>query len=113
MGVCLEVDPKKNAKAMQPLLQWARSGVRAGGSAAPDGVEVRARFLAWTEMGSLLAYAPEDPKEQAVVAMHNVLRHLYNNTPSPTPITCGCRLLRGTTARPPINPTTSYIWGRM
>ena len=32
-------------------------------------------------MGPLLAYAPEDPEWQAVVAMRGLLQDLYNDTP--------------------------------
>ena len=44
--------PKENAEAMQRLLYQARTGVKLGSSAAPDGEEARALFLAWEEMGS-------------------------------------------------------------
>ena len=57
----------------QRLLYWAHMGVKLGATAAPDGEEARALFLAWEEMGPLLAYAPEDPEWQAVVAMRDPL----------------------------------------
>ena len=38
-------------------------------------------FLAWEEMGPLLAYAPEDGERQAVVAMRDLLGDLYLDTP--------------------------------
>ena len=66
---------------MQRLLYRARTGVKLGATAAPDGEEARALFLAWEEMGPLLAYAPEDPEWQAVVAMKDLLRDLYCGTP--------------------------------
>ena len=56
-------------------------GVKLGASAAPDGEEARALFLAWEEMGTLLAYAGEDPEWQAFVAIRDLLRNLYNDTP--------------------------------
>ena len=59
----------------------ARTGVNLGATAATDGEEARALFLAWEEMGPLLAYAPEDPEWQAVVAMRDLLRDLYSDTP--------------------------------
>ena len=40
----------------------APTGVKLGASVAPDREEARALFLAWEEMGPLLAYAPEDPE---------------------------------------------------
>ena len=61
---------------MQPLLYRARTGAKLGASAAPHGDEAGALFLAWKEMGSLLAYASHDPKWQAVVAMRDLLRDL-------------------------------------
>ena len=74
----LEALPRENAEA---VLYQARMGVKLGASAAPDREEARALFLAWEEMGPLLAYAPEDPEWQAVVAMRDLLRDLYSNTP--------------------------------
>ena len=64
---------------MQRLLYRARTGVKLGATTSPDGEEARALFLAWDEMGPLLAYAPEDPESQAVVAMRDLLRDLYND----------------------------------
>ena len=72
--------PKQNAEAVQQLLYRARTGVKLGATAAPDGEEARTPFFAWEEMGPLLAYAPEDPEWQAVVAMRDLLRDLYNYT---------------------------------
>ena len=77
----LESLPKENAEAVQRSLYRARTGVKLGATAAPDGEEARALFLAWEEMGPLLAYAPEDPEWQAVVAMRDLLRDLYCDTP--------------------------------
>ena len=77
----LEAVPKEDVEAMQRLLYWARTGVELGASAAPDGEEARALFLAWEEMGPLLAYAPEDPEWQAVAAMRDLRRDLYSDAP--------------------------------
>ena len=77
----LESLPKKNAEAVQRLLYRARTGVKRGATAAPDGEKARALFLAWEEMGPLLTYAPEDPEWQAVVAMRDLLGDLYSDTP--------------------------------
>ena len=52
--------PKNNTGAVQRMLYRARTGVRLGASALPDGEEAWALFLAWKELGPLLAYAPED-----------------------------------------------------
>ena len=41
----------------------------------------RALFLTLEELEPLLAYAPEDDEWQAVVAMHDLLRDLYSDTP--------------------------------
>ena len=76
----LESLPKENAEAVQRFLYRARTGVKLGATAAPDGEEARALFLAWEEMGPLLAYAAEDREWQAVVAMRDLLRDLYNDT---------------------------------
>ena len=54
--------------------------MKLGATTTPDGEEARALFLAWQEMGPLLAYAPEDPEWQAVVAMRDLLRDLYSDT---------------------------------
>ena len=75
----LESLPKENAEAVQRLLYRARTGMKLGATAAPDGEEARALFLAWEEMGPLLAYAPEDPEWQAVVAMKDLLRDFYSD----------------------------------
>ena len=61
----------------RPRVQYrARTGVRLGSSATPDGEEARALFLTWKEIRPLLAYAPEDGEWQDVVAMQNLLREL-------------------------------------
>ena len=73
--------PKDNATAVQRVLYRARTGVKPGSSAALDEEEARALFLAWEEIGPLLAYAPEDGEWQAVVAMRDLLRDLYSDTP--------------------------------
>ena len=77
----LEALPKENAEAVQRLLYRARTGVKLGATAVPDAEEARALFLAWEEMGPLLTYAPEDPEWQALVAMRDLLRDLYSDTP--------------------------------
>ena len=59
--------PKDNAVAVQRVLYRARTGVRLGASASPDGKEARALFLTWEELGPLLAYTPDDDESQAVV----------------------------------------------
>ena len=59
--------PKVNAEAVQRLLYRARTGVKVRATAAPDGEEARALFLAWEEMGPLLAYAQEDPNGKPLV----------------------------------------------
>ena len=79
--VRLESVPKENAEAVQRLLYRPRTGVKLGAATAPDGEEATALFLAWKEMGPLLAYAPEDPEREAVVAMRDLLRDLYSDTP--------------------------------
>ena len=73
--------PKDNAVAMQHVLYKARTGVRLGASASPDGEEARVLFLAWEEIGPLLAHAQEDGEWQAVVAMRDLLQDLYSDTP--------------------------------
>ena len=73
--------PKENADAVQRVLYWARTGVKLGASAAPDGEEARALFLPWEELGPLLDYVPEDGEWQAVVAMCGLLRQLYTDKP--------------------------------
>ena len=77
----LEVLPKENGEAVQRLLYRARKGVKPGASAAPDREEARALFLAWEEMGPLLAYAPDCTKRQTVLAMTDLLRDLYSENP--------------------------------
>ena len=81
----LESLPKEKAEAVKRLLYQARTGVKLGATAAAVGEEARALFLVWQEMGPLLAYAP-DPEWQAVVAMRDLLRDLYCDTP-PLPCT--------------------------
>ena len=77
----LEDLPKENTEAVQRLLYRARTGVKLGASTSPDGEEARALFLAWEEMGPLLAYTPEDREWQAIVAMRDLLRELYTDAP--------------------------------
>ena len=76
--------PKDNGVAVQRVLYGARTRVRLGVSASPNGEEARALFLAWEELGPLLAYAPEHDEWQAVVAMRDLLRHIYSDTPPRT-----------------------------
>ena len=73
--------PKENVNAVQRVLYRARTGVKLGASAAPDGEEARALFLAWEELGPLLNYVPEDGEWQAVVALRDLLRELYTDKP--------------------------------
>ena len=73
--------PKENAGAVQRVLYRARTGVKLGASAAPDGEEARALFLAWEELGPLLDYVPEDGEWQAVVATRDLLQELYTDKP--------------------------------
>ena len=73
--------PKEHVNAVQRVLYRARTGVKLGASAAPDGEEARALFLAWEELGPLLDYVPEDGEWQAVMAMHDLLRELYTDKP--------------------------------
>ena len=76
--------PKDNAVAVQRVLYRARTGVRLGASASPEGEEARAFFVTWEELGPLLAYALEDDEWQAVLAMRDLLRDLYSDTPPRT-----------------------------
>ena len=73
--------PKDNAVAVQRVLYRARTGVKLGAPDSPDGEEARALFVAWEELGPLLAYAPEDGEWQPVVAMLDLLRDSYSDTP--------------------------------
>ena len=73
--------PKENVNAVQRVLYRARTGVKLGASAAPDGEEARALFLAWEELAPLLDYVPEDGEWQAVVAMRDLLRESYTDKP--------------------------------
>ena len=73
--------PKENAEAVQWVLYRARTGVKLGALATPDGEEACALFLAWEEIGPLLDYVPEDGGWQAVVAMRDLLRDLYTDKP--------------------------------
>ena len=77
----LESIPKENVEAVQQLVYRTPAGLNLGVTAAPDGEEARALFLAWEEMGPTLAYAPQDPEWQAVVAMRDLLWDLYRDTP--------------------------------
>ena len=72
---------KDNALAVQRVLFRGCTGVSLGASASHDGEEARALFLTWEELGPLFAFAPEDDEWQAVVAMRNLLRDLYSDTP--------------------------------
>ena len=73
--------PKDNAVAVQRVLYRAHTGVWLGASASPNGEEARALFLAWEELGPLLAYAPEDDEWQLVDVLRDLLRDLYSDTP--------------------------------
>ena len=71
--------PKDNAAALQRLLYRERKGIKLGASPSPHGEKAWALFLAWEEIGPLLAYAPEDGEWQAVVAMRDLLRDLCSD----------------------------------
>ena len=58
IGARLEALLKDSTEAGQRILYCARTGVNLGSAAAPDGEESRALFLAWQELGPLLAYTP-------------------------------------------------------
>ena len=73
--------PKENIDDVQRVLSRDRTGVKWGASAAPDGEEARALFVAWEEIRPLLDYVPEDGEWQAVVAMRDLLRELYTDKP--------------------------------
>ena len=77
----LEALPKDTTEAVQWILYRARTGVKLGSAATPNGEQSRALFLAWEELGPLLAYALEDGEWQAVVAMQDLLRELYSHKP--------------------------------
>ena len=66
---------------VERMLYRSCTGVQLVALAAPDGEEARALFFAWEEIGPLLACAPEDGEWQAVVAMWDILRDLYVETP--------------------------------
>ena len=107
--------PKENAEAVQPLLYRARTEVKLGATDAPDGEEARALFFAWEEMGPLLAYAPEDPKWQAVVAMSDKGRErsvglggLHKHLAQDAAL--GLAVLRGLKEREP-GRQCSELWG--
>ena len=110
----LEDLPKENTEAVQRLLYRARTGVKLGASTSPDGEEARALFLAWEEMGPLLAYTPEDREWQAIVAMRDLLRGCTLTPPPLGP----CRRQQwqartgSAAARPPASPTTCCTWRR-
>ena len=72
---------KENADAVQRVLYRARTGVKLSVSAAPDGEEAHALFLAWEELGPLLDYVPEGGEWQAVVAMRDLLGELHTDKP--------------------------------
>ena len=72
---------KDNATDVQPVLYRARRGARVGSLAAHGKEEASALFLAWEEIGPLLAYAPEDGEWEDVVAMRDLLVDLYSDTP--------------------------------
>ena len=74
---------KEKANAVQRVLYRARTDVKLGVTGAPDGEQARALFLGWEELSPLLDYVPEDGKWQRVVAMCDLLRELYTDTPPP------------------------------
>ena len=107
--------PKENVNAVQRVLYRARTGVKLGASAAPDGEEARALFLAWEELGPLLDYVPEDgdgkPWWPCVTSSGSCTR---TSRPAGTYV----RLRRRAptvhiVARRCANQTTSSIWRRM
>ena len=76
--------PKDTAAAVQRQLYQARTGVKLGATVSPHGEESQALFLAWEELGPMLAYAPQDPEWQAMVAMRELLCALCRDTPTTT-----------------------------
>ena len=77
----LEALLKDTTESVQRILYRARTGVKLGLAAAPDGEESPVSFLAWEELEPLLAYAPKDGEWQAVVAMRDLLRKLHSDKP--------------------------------
>ena len=55
--------------------------MKLGATAAPDGEEARALFLAWERTDPLLPYTLEAPEWHAVVAIRDLLQDLYSDTP--------------------------------
>ena len=80
----LEALPKDTTEAVQRILYLARTGVKLGSAAAPDGEESQVLIHVWEELGPLLAYAPENGEWQAMVAMRDLLRELYSDKPPTT-----------------------------
>ena len=80
----MEELPKDTATAVQRQLYQARTGVKLGATASPDSEESRALFLAWEELGAMLAYTLEDLEWHKVVAMQELLRALYTDIPTTT-----------------------------
>ena len=78
---CIGEHPKEKAEVVQRVQYRLWTSVDWGASAAPDGEEARARNLAWVEIRPLLACDIEDGEWQAVVAMCDLLRYLYTETP--------------------------------
>ena len=56
--------------------------VNLGAIASRDSEKSHALFLAWDELGPMLAYAPEDAEWQAVLAMRELFCALYTNPPT-------------------------------
>ena len=66
---------------VQRVLPRQHTCVNLGASATLDGEEERALFLTWEEIGQLLAYASQNHKGKAIVAMRDLPRDVYSQTP--------------------------------
>ena len=69
---------------MQRILYQAHVGIKFASAAVSDGEDSRVLFVAWKELGPLLASAPEDGEWQAALAMRDLLHELRSNKPPAT-----------------------------
>ena len=111
---CLGDLPKDNAVAVQRVLYRAHTGVRLGASSSLDREEARALFLAWEEIGPLLAYPWRMVSGKPWLPC-GTSSGTCTQIPHRAP-TYGPQRSRGRTAcivaRPPTNRTTSSTWRR-
>ena len=74
--------PKDTTAALRRQMHLPHTGAKLGATVSPNGAESQVLFLAWEELGPVLAYSPKDPQWQTLglVFLRGHLRALSTDT---------------------------------